>query len=223
MRARGRVREARRRGANALTIAVLAAATAGFATTSAGAAPRWLSLGVLGGSTQPPGKMADYQWDTRPQAAWGAQALFGSGPWAAGLRAWSTATTQDVGLAEPAAVHRTSLELVGRRRLASWWGTELAAMAGGGLLRLSWDPNRVSIATPGGPIDVDLVPVHEWIGGGGLALRRPFGSSFTAGLEVDHRFFALDAAHREGASIVESRQTFGEWSARLELAWLKGL
>jgi len=221
MRVRGRVREARRRGAHALTIAVLAAIAFPGSSTASDAA--WLSLGVLGGSTQPPAGMADYQWDIRPQAAWGAQALAGAGPWAGGLRLWSTATTQDVGLAEPAAVHRTSLEVVGRRRLASWWGVDVAAMAGVGMQRLSWDPDRVTVSTPGGPIDVDLTPVHEWIGGGGLALRRPLGAGWAAGLEVDHRFFALDAAHREGASVVESRESFGEWSARLELAWLNGL
>ena len=221
MRARGRVREARRRGAQALAIAALTAALPHAAP--AAESGRWLSFGLLGGSTQPPAKMADYQWDIRPQAAWGAQALAGAGPWAAGLRLWSTATTQDVGTAEPATVHRTSIEVVGRRRLLGFWGTDVAAIAGAGLQRLSWAPDQVRVATPGGPIDVELAAVNGWIGGGGLALRRRLGGGLLAGLEVDHRIFALDAAHREGGSIVESRESFGEWSARLELAWLKGL
>ena len=218
MRARGRVREARRRAARAVVLAALAAAC----SAAPAAADAWVSLGLLGGSTQPPAQMADYQWDTRPQAGCGAQALLGRGAWGGGLRLWSTATTQDLGVAGAADVRRTSLELVARRRLASLFGIECSAIAGGGLLFLSWDPDRVTVQTPGGPVDVGLEPVLEWIGGGGVALRRPVGGALIAGLEVDHRFFALDAAHREGASIVETRDSFGEWSARLELAWMLG-
>jgi len=62
--------------------------------------------------------------------------------------------------------------------------------------------------------------VNEWIGGAGVALRRPFRGPWAAGVELDHRLFALDTAHRNGSVIEYKRQTFGDWSARLELAWV---
>jgi hypothetical protein len=42
-------------------------------------------------------------------------------------------------------------------------------------------------------------------------------------MEVERRYFALDTAHRNGATIEYSRQSFGDWSARLELAMVYGL
>jgi hypothetical protein len=34
---------------------------------------------------------------------------------------------------------------------------------------------------------------------------------------VDHTWFQLDTAHRVGSEIVEDRETFGNWTARVEL------
>jgi hypothetical protein len=42
------------------------------------------------------------------------------------------------------------------------------------------------------------------------------------GFELDHRIFALETAHRDGSQIEMKREAFGDWSARLELAWLHG-
>lgn len=186
---------------------------------------RWFSIGILSGSTRLDNGLADFQWDLRPRVDWGAQTLVGSGRFATGLRLWRTHTTQQIDPAAATAapdVHATSTELVGHGCLAKALGCELMAVASAGLLHLGYHPDRVTIAPTGGgaPIAVDLAPVNQWIGGAGLAMRRPLRGAWAAGAEVDHRVFGLDTAHRNGAAIEYQRQTFGEWSARLELAWV---
>ena len=183
----------------------------------------WLSIGLLTGTTQLDAGLADYQWNTTLRLAGGAQALAGTGRFAAGLRLWRTRTTQAVGgLAAPLDVRATSFELVGEAALAEKWGARLLATAGAGRLHIGYDPDQITIQ-PTGPspaVVVDFAPVDAWIGGGGLALRRPLAKHWTAGIGVDHRVFALDTAHRVGTAIALGRETFGDWSARLELAWL---
>lgn len=189
-----------------------------------GSSSRWLSVSGLAGSTQPDRGLADYQWDTTPHLAWGMKAMAGAGRFGAGIRLWRTRTTQDLGLAgetDPA-VTSTSLELVGSARLASAWGTDVSATAGAGWLRLAYQPDEMTLDTGGGGTVVSFAPIDEWIGGVGLALRRPALGPWALGLEVDHRRFALDTAHRSGPAIVTERPTFSEWSARLELAWTRG-
>jgi hypothetical protein len=58
------------------------------------------------------------------------------------------------------------------------------------------------------------------VGSLGLALRRPLGGPTRLGIEVDHRVFNMQTAHRNGAQIEYERRTFGDWCARLELAWV---
>jgi hypothetical protein len=186
----------------------------------------WLSTGVLTGSTAPNSRLSDYQWDVQPHAAWGAQALAGHGRFSAGLRGWSAGCVQNVsvpGNTVSPRVRWTSLEAVGRVRLVSALGVDALATAGGGRMRLSWDPDRLTVDAGGVPVVVAFHPVDEWIGGGGLALTRPIGSGLRLGMEVERRYFALDTAHRNGATIEYARQSFGDWSARLELAMVYGL
>ncbi len=183
----------------------------------------WLSVGVLTGTTQLDAELADYQWITTPRMAWGAQALVGTGRFATGMRLWRTQTTQSIGDWGPApTVRATSWELVGEGRLAEAWGTRLLATLGAGRLHLGYDPDRITIqpSGPGTEIVVDLLPVNEWIAGAGLALRRKVMARWTVGLAADHRIFGLDTAHRVGDAIVVGRETFGDWSARVELGWL---
>jgi hypothetical protein len=185
----------------------------------------WFSIGILSGSTRLDDGLADYQWDMTPRVDWGAQTLLGRGRLAIGLRLWRARTTQQLdpsNVSSSAEVRATSTELVGHGRLAAALGCELMAVASGGFLHLGYHPDRVSIASAGGgaPIAVDLTPVNEWIGGAGLALRRPLRGPWAAGVELDHRLFGLDTAHRNGVVIEYGRRTFGDWSARLELAWV---
>jgi hypothetical protein len=181
----------------------------------------WFSLGALGGSTQPDARFADYQWSVSPRLAWGGQALAGRGPFATGLRLWRSGNTQTLGLSgvtDPS-VHLTSLEAVGQGRLATWWGTELLGLGSVGRMHVGYDPDQLTVPSGGGPVVVDFRPVNTWIAGGGVALRRSIAEPWTVGLEVDHRVFQLDTAHRSGSTIENGRQSFHEWSARLELAW----
>ena len=190
----------------------------------AGASGRaWISVGLITGSTQFDAELADYQWDTTPRPGWGVQALAGRGRLALGLRAWRASSTQSIGdLGAAPKVHATSLELVGEGRLAEVLGTQVLATIAGGRLHLGYDPDRVTIQppAPAGAIEVDLAPVGAWIGGGGLALRHAVAPAWSVGLGVDARVFAIETAHRSGDAIVLARESFGDWSARFELAWL---
>ena len=182
-----------------------------------------VSLAVLGGGSRPLSSLADYQWDVRPRLAWGAETLAGSGPFAAGLRFWSTGTTQALGLSgqpDPA-VSATSLELVARARVVTWRVLSLHATASGGRLALRWSPDHVTVDTGGTPVEVELAPVHEWVGGAGLALEAPLPGSWRVGLEGERRVWGLDTAHRSGSAVTYARESFGDWSARFSLrhAW----
>jgi hypothetical protein len=191
------------------------------ATNAAAAGGRWISLGMLGGSTRPDPALADYQWDVRPRGAWGAQALIGGDRFATGLRAWRSGTTQRIGAGiDPVSVRETSVELVGRAHLAERFGIGASLVAGAGRLHLGFDPDRVAIPLEGGGSagEASLAPIDEWMASAGMALARPIAERWALGLEIDHRRFALDTAHREGDAIESARTSFGEWSVRLELA-----
>lgn len=180
---------------------------------------RHVSLAALGGSTQPVGALADYQWDVRPHAAWGAQVLAGSGPYSAGVRFWQGGTTQGLGLAGVAdpAVRTRSLELLVRTRVARWRKVELAALASGGRLAITWEPERLTVDAGGTPVTVTLSAVHEWVAGAGIALAVPFTGGWIWGIESERRLFALDTAHRNGSTVSLQRVTFGDWDARIAL------
>lgn len=206
----------------AATFCLLAAPTGGFADTAIDS--RGLSVGVLAGWTQLDPALADFQWDVTPRGAWGAELLAGTGRASGGVRMWRTQTTQALGVPGAASgptVRATSWELVGRGRVATLWGTRVLACASAGRLHLDYSPDEMSIDPgTGTPIRVVFAPIDEWIGGGGLAFERPLGGPWTASLEIDQRMFGLEAAHRNGSAIEIGRESFGNWSARVGLAWL---
>jgi hypothetical protein len=183
----------------------------------------WLSLGALSGSTSWDGTLANYQWDVRPQAAWGIVARAGRGRWSASARLWTTSTTQGLGapgLPVTPHVRATSWELTGEARVLDVAGLPLLATASGGRLHLGYDPEHVSVDPgTGTPIDIDFRPIDEWTGGFGLATRHALRGPWMAGLAVEREVFALDAAHRNGDTVTAGREAFGNWSARLELSW----
>jgi len=182
---------------------------------------RWWSLAALGGASAWDPRLDDFQWSVGPRPAYGAQALAGAGLWSGGVRLWSSQSRQEIdpsSSASEATVHATSLELVGRARLANRWGTSLSADVTGGLLRLSYAPDHAQIVTGSGTVDVEFHPVDTWVAGAGLAFERPIGGSWSATLGVDQRLFSLEAAHRNGTAIEVGRERFLEWSARLEVA-----
>lgn len=218
----------RRAGAAWLLAALCACPAAAHAAPFGGAGTDrpWFSIGVLSGTSKPDAGLADYQWNTAPRAAWGAQALAGRGPVATGLRFWRSETTQDNALPAETLVSKigwTSLEWVTRARVAAVLGVTVYGSASVGRLHLAYDPDRVTIDTGGsGPVEVEFAPIDEWIAGGGVALTRAVTEDWHAGLEIDHRVFRMDTAHRSGDAIEYRRDTFGDWSARFELAWRYG-
>lgn len=185
--------------------------------------PRWLRFSALAGSTQPDLALADYQWDTRPHLAWGMKATAGAGRWGGGARMWRSHTTQSLsGAGMDPSVNQTRAELVGSVRVLAVRNTELQATAGGGWMRLAYDPEEMTLDTGAGSTVVRFAPIHEWIYGAGFAVSRPIAGAWRAGLETEWRRFALDTAHRSGTEIVLERTAFDEWSARFELAWTRG-
>jgi hypothetical protein len=182
------------------------------------AAGPWLSIGLTSGIERPDPRLADDQWTTTPHAGFGGTALAGFGPFAAGVRGWTTRATQRLGATTSSAVRSTRVELVGEARVATVLGAELMLDAGAGRLHLGYDPDRVSVDTGSGPVTVDLAPIGTWVVEGGFALRRALPAGWSAGLGADYSRWSIDTAHREGATVVEQRQTFGNWSARFELA-----
>lgn len=183
--------------------------------------PIVLSLGLLTGATLWDARLDDFQWDVTPRAAFGVQAGAGLGRFAAGLRVWQSATTQrigDPGTPSPT-VRATSVELTGRSRIAGFLGTHLLATASAGRLHLGYDPDHVTLDSPGGPIDVALAPVSTWCAGGGIAVERRLQGPWLASLTVDRQMFSLDTAHRNGSSVEYRRESFGDWNARFGIEW----
>lgn len=182
-----------------------------------------LALGLLSGTTLLDGRFADYRWNVDPRAAFGVSAVASAGRFTAGVRALQSRTTQTIDVPDPGstvAVHATSVELTGGVRLARLAGFELAATASGGRMHLGWSPAHLDGSVGGTPVSVDFAPVNAWIGGGGVAIARRLPGPWRAGLAVDRRFFSMDTAHAKGGTIVTGAQTFGDWNARVELAWL---
>jgi hypothetical protein len=67
---------------------------------------------------------------------------------------------------------------------------------------------------------VDLAPIEGWIGGGGIAFEHALAGPWHASFALERRWFALDTAHVSGGQVVDGRETFGMWEARLGVNWL---
>lgn len=166
--------------------------------------------------------LSNYQWDTRPQLALGAEAAIGLGRWSLGVRALRTQTVQST--TAPAVppsprVRLTSAELAGRWRMWEAHGWSLAALAAAGRRHLGYSPDRLSIDNGDGSTSVvALRPIDAWVGSGGLALEHALGSGWRAGVEVERSAYGWDASHRAGANIETIRESFGDWNMRLALA-----
>jgi hypothetical protein len=210
----------RARGAALAIVLALFAPGPARAAEQAGP-PTELSLGLLAGSTLLDPHLGDYQWDTRPRPDFGALAMLSRGRVRLGLRAWRSATEQRLQLpgGEVApSVAATSLELLAGARIASFAGAGISAGVSAGRLRLTWQPDHVTVDTGAGLSEVTFVPIDEWTLGAGLALERPLARHWAASASLDRRFFRLDTAHRSGAGVIDARETFGDWSLRLGLS-----
>lgn len=216
-------RATRPRRAGLLTAALLTACALAAPAQAQDTPRKYVAMSLLAGSAQPDGQMADYQWDVRPHAAYGAELLAGRGRWAAGARVSAGSTTQALGLSgiPDARVSRTRIELVTRARLARLWNVGFAVTGSAGRLGLAYRPDHVTVDAGGSPIEVTLAPIHTPVYGGGIAFEGPLTAGWAWGAGIDRRWFALDTAHRSGSEVVFARETFGDWDAHLVLthAW----
>ena len=182
----------------------------------------WFGAGLLAGSTLVDSRFASFQWDVQPRASFGGEVMAGRGPWVSGLRLWRAKSTQSVGPPgqESSDVAITTLDFFAQRRVASFLGADLFTTASAGGMWLGYQPDQVTI-TPSGspPLVVDLEPIHEWTAGAGLAVRRPWSGPWSTSFAVDYQVFGLTTSHMNGSEVETNRESFGEWSARLGLAW----
>ncbi len=222
-----------RRARASLAVCAIVAAAGAFSHGAAfarereraDAAPRWwLAIEPFAGSVRLDPHLGDYLWNVEPRLVWGGQLVAHRGGAGVGARVWRASTAQSSGIPgesiEPS-VRLTAAELVGEWRLLSAWGVGVAAVASGGRLHVGYAPDRATFVPPGSSVAVEVAyePIDAWTGGAGLALRRPIAARLALGARVERSFFALDTAHRNGESIETRRETFANWSARLELSW----
>lgn len=217
-------RRAIRTVATMVVFQFLMATASGAETPSA-----WhLTTSLGAGAMSPDPSLADYRWDTTPTALFGLQATVGRGRLAAGLRLSRWGTTQGTGLALDEAdpqVQLTQLGFIGQFRLVQVSGFQLWGSGLIGQVNMSYTPDRVIVDTgnPGGDLEVDYDPITEMDLGLGLEVRRDFGKSMAASLLAERSSFQLETSHRRGAEIVTQRETFINWSVRLQLAWVLDL
>lgn len=203
---------------------VVALAVVGARPAAGGTdASLWLEAGPALGALALDGDLADYRWDTRPAAQWSARVLAGRGAFALGVGAWRAATTQATGLpgdVPPLAVSVSAVALTGLARVATPLGCELRLGGQGGRLHAGWEPGSLKVDTGGGePVDVTFADIDEWLFGATAEIQRPLGRGLVAAVQAEWSSFALDTAHRRGGEIVELRERFGAWSARVQVGW----
>ena len=183
----------------------------------------WFGVGTYGGAVFLDQHLADYRWDTSPQAVWGLQGSYRRDRYGLGARVWRSGTTQSTGLLDAApspSVNLSGVDLVLEPKIGAWRGLQFFAMASGGLLHISYSPDSIVLDDPGSgePLRVNTPPIDEWIAGAGLSLRHHIPGRATLGLSIERSIFRLDTAHRNDDVVIEDRETFGNWTARFELS-----
>jgi hypothetical protein len=187
--------------------------------------PEWrLAVGPTAGALALDGALANYRWDVRPAAQWGARAALYRGRYGAELRIWRTGTVQGTGLAGVSgpSVSLTAVEAAAEARIARYRAIELWSSVRGGRLHVGYEPDRLSFdpGGGGGTVTVDYNAISEWDFGAGLSCRASLARRLALALQVDTTSFALDTAHRVGSSVVLSRERYWNWSLLVELSWL---
>jgi hypothetical protein len=196
-----------------------------FTANPAAAGSRWLSFGVLAGTTRPDPDLAGYGWEVGGHASWGLRAMAGSGRVGAGLRFTRWQTRQETGASDPQdnpVVRMSDVRFLVRARAVSVQNLDVYGTAGAGRYRMSYSPDRLTVYPGGGaePVSVAFAPVSDWSFSLGLGLEHPLVRGLTAGAEIERSVFLLDTAHRSGTQIVTSRDSFRNWNLRLSLSWM---
>lgn len=206
---------------------ILAAAALATWVSSAGAqdaSPRpvaWrLSVAPTIGALSLDSHLADYRWDTSVSMLPGLQAGLHHARFSLALRTSWAGTEQATGLLDETAapgVNLTQVDLALEGRLATLAGIEMAASGHGGRLFLGYEPDEMTVDAGGVPVTVSFDAITEWCYGFGIAFRRDLARHLALGLQLDQTAFRLDTAHRSGDEIVESRESFSNWSLSLAL------
>lgn len=210
-------------GRSAPGLVAAALAVACFAWSRPAAAAARVSAGPWGGVLLLDPHLADYRWETDPRPVWGAAGIASAGRLAGGARIWRATTRQATGIpgdTRTFGVSLTGIEGTGEITLLSLAGFRMAATGSAGVIRFAWSPRQLTIddAILGEPVVVTADPIHEASFGAGVALRRPLPWGLEAAGSLTRIRFGLDTSHRRGAEIVEERETFGSWTARVEIA-----
>jgi len=195
-----------------------------FAIGDTGAAHGQLryAVGLEAGGTWLDPTLANYRWDISGNASYGLELRAGIDRTHLGLRLWRSGTTQGTGIpgetTEPK-VRLTGVELVGRLRVANFWGFRSFLSAGGGLLHMGYSPDELSIVPQGASeaILVRFQSIDEWTMSYGFAVERNLFGMVALGLHLERLTFSLDTLHRNGGNIEEQRERFGNWIGRLTL------
>ncbi|NNE42619.1 MAG: hypothetical protein HKN12_00285 [Gemmatimonadetes bacterium] len=209
--------------ARPLAIAALALTLAAPAAADAAGPSRLLrvSVGPVGGTIILDQHLRDFRWDTEARTVWGAAGRAEVGRFGAGVRAWRTQTTQDTGIPGMELrpdVNITGGDLLGETRLFSVLGVRMLATGSVGLLHIGYSPDNLLVDDgTGSTVQVNFNPITEWTAGLGLGVRRGVIGGLEASVGVDHSWFRMDTTHRVGSEIVQDRELFGNWTARVEL------
>lgn len=181
-----------------------------------------LSLAPFAGAVSLDSHLADFRWDTAVRPAWGLAGFASLGRVTPGVRFWRSSTTQSTGIPGDDTsldVSLTGFEATAAVRMGSLAGFRLLATGNAGILRMAWSPSSLALEVGlAEAVAVEFAPVTEGIFGAGVTLRRELFAGFDLAVGAERSWFRLDTAHRRGNEIVEDRETFGNWAARVEVS-----
>jgi hypothetical protein len=201
-----------------ITAALLVAACAGVAhgQSESDAPASWrMSIAPAIGTILFDSHLADYRWDTSLAVQPGLRVGVHHSRYAAALRTSWSSTEQSTGLVGESTtprVHMTQLDLALEGRFATFKRIELWGSGHGGRMFLGYEPDQMTVDAGGTPLTVAFDPIDEWCYGFGIAFRRDLARHLALGLQLDGTGFQLDTSHRNGSEIVESRESFVNWS-----------
>lgn len=180
-----------------------------------------VSLGLFSGAIALDPDLRNYRWNTSTRPVWGGLLRVDLGRVTLGARVWRAATEQSLHLLDDPRVPEVRLtgsELTTEVRLLDRGGVRLFASGATGALHLGYSPDAIDVSDgSGGSVHVDFAPITEGLFAFGLGARRAVGSGLAVTVSVDHSWFRLDTSHRRGSEIVTRRESFGHWTARLDL------
>jgi hypothetical protein len=159
--------------------------------------------------------LGDYRWDTSLAVQPGLRIGVHHSRYAAALRTSWSSTEQSTGLIGESTtprVHMTQLDLELEGRIATFRHIELWGSGHGGRMFLGYQPDQMTVDAGGTPLTVAFDPIDEWCYGFGVALRRDLARHLALGLQLDGTGFQLDTSHRNGSEIIETRESFMNWS-----------